>query len=97
MPALIALLFYSKLANKTLTLIESITHYALFSLVTNCLMYGILIYFFKTTTFLFTNLFTLKYSFVATIISIIFVLIYRFIELNVKIKLEVKSENAKKN
>lgn len=45
MPSLVALLFYSKLSGKSLSLFEAVTHFALFSLITNCVMYGILIYF----------------------------------------------------
>lgn len=94
MPSLVALLFYSKLSGKSLSLFEAVTHFALFSLITNCVMYGILIYFLKTDSFIYTSLFTFKYTLMALVISLLLVLSYRFIELNVKLKLQVERENG---
>lgn len=93
LPSFCGLLLYMKISKKTLSVVGIITHFSLFSLFTNCVMYGIVIYFFNNNTFVFTNMFTLKYSLLAFLIACGFAIFFRVIELNVKIKLEVKKND----
>lgn len=92
-PSIIALLFYSKLINRKVSLFEAFCYTGFYMLITNGICYAILIYFIKTTVFLFTPVFTLKYSVIATCIALLIVLLFRFLEMNLKIKLKVESFN----
>lgn len=93
MPSFIALLFYLKLIKRKITVIESICYLSLFALITNCVGYAILIYLRKTVSFVYTNIFALKYSTMATCVSIVIVLLYRLLELNLNINLRVEEKD----
>lgn len=95
MPSIIALLLFSKVIKRKITLIEGIGYMALFMLMTNSVCYAILIYLNRTITFVFTNSFTLKYSLLATCLAIIIALGYRFLELNLSINLKVETKDEK--
>lgn len=91
MPSFVAFLFYTKIRNFKGTLLEDICTISLFLLITNCIGYMIMIFFFNIETLIFTTSFTMKYSIMATLIASTIAVIYRFFELNVKINLKVKS------
>ena len=94
MPSCIALLFYSKFKNRSITLVEGICHLALFLLCTNCVCYAILT-FLKIDVLIFNVSFTVKYCLMAVCIALVMVILYRFIELNIKIKIRVESTDEK--
>ena len=94
MPSCIALLFYSKFKNRSITLVEGICHLALFMLCTNCVCYAILT-FLKIDVLIFNVSFTVKYCLMAVCIALVMVILYRFIELNIKIKIRVESTDEK--
>lgn len=96
LPSFIALLFYLKISNSKMNLIEGICNLAFFMLVTNLLCYAI-ISLLKIDPVRFTTLFTMKYTLMSTIIGLVLALIYRFIELNIKIKVKVESVDEKEN
>lgn len=91
LPSLISLFLYSTLNAGKLSVVEVIGFGALCMLIINGVCYAILIFFFNTTVFLFTPIFTLKYCILATFLAICMVVFYRFIEMNIKIKLKVES------
>jgi hypothetical protein len=93
LPSVVALLCYLKLKNGKPSLVEVFCHLGLFILLTNCICYVILIYFIKTPVFLYTPLFTIKYSIISTCIALLIVILFRFLEMNMKIKLKVESVN----
>ena len=94
MPSCIALLFYSKFKNRSITLVEGICHLALFMLSTNCVCYAILTVL-KIDVLIFNISFTVKYCLMAVCIALVMVILYRFIELNIKIKIRVESTDEK--
>lgn len=94
MPSCIALLFYSKVTNKSITVVEGICHLALFMLCTNCVCYAILT-FLRIDVLIFNVSFTVKYSLMAVCIAIVMTMLYRFIELNIKVKIRVESIDEK--
>jgi hypothetical protein len=96
MPSIIALLCYSKIIRIKITFLDGICYLALFMLITNLICYAILIYLNKTLIFFFSNMFTLKYSLLATVVALIIVLGYRFLELNISINLRVESKDEEK-
>jgi len=96
MPAIIGVLFYSKIIGRKLTFFDGLCHTVFFMLITNCICYAISIYLKKTLEFVFSNSFTLKYSIMATCVSIVFVILYRFIDLNISISLKVVSKDEEK-
>ena len=89
MPSLIALLFYSKVTNSNLTVMDGICHSAFFMLCTNCLCYAILT-FLKIEVIIFTVAFTIKYCLMAVCVAFVIAVLYRLIELNIKIKIRVE-------
>ncbi|OLS37814.1 hypothetical protein [Bacillus sp. MRMR6] len=96
LPSIIALHFYSKVIRGKLNLLDVFCHSALFMVFTNAICYAILIYLNKTLIFDFTNIFTLKYSLMATFVALIIVVCYRFLELNIRISLRVESKDEEK-
>ncbi|MBB6454519.1 membrane protein YdbS with pleckstrin-like domain [Salirhabdus euzebyi] len=96
MPSIIALLFYSKVNKKNMSMFEIVSNLVLFMLITNSICYAILIYL-QTSPIIFSISFTLKYSVMATFIAVVVAILYRFIELNIKINIKVESINEKKD
>lgn len=94
LPSMIGLLFYLKLTEEKLNIMELFGILSLFMFLTNFICYTIVYYFREKQQFLFTPSFTIKYSMTALVIVLIIVIVYRFLELNVKVKLKV--ENKKK-
>lgn len=94
MPSCIALLFYSKVTNRSITMVEGICHVALFMLCINCVCYAILT-FLKIDILIFNVSFTVKYCLMAVCIALVMAILYRFIELNIKIKIRVESTDEK--
>lgn len=95
MPSIIAVLFYTKITKKNLTLFDALCNSALFMVITNCICYAILFYLLERPLLLFSNIFTFKYCILATFIALITAILYRFVEINMTIKLKVDSVDEK--
>ncbi|WP_449537844.1 hypothetical protein [Ferdinandcohnia sp. Marseille-Q9671] len=96
MPSFIALLYYLKIRNSSIKVLDGICHLAFFILSINSICYIILILL-KKDPMIFNMSFTVKYCILAVCIAILLVTIYRFIELNVKMKIKVDSVYEKEN